>query len=99
MDYRKTLEQVMELLNNAEELNMNNYNEEQVRLLNDTFIEAYLFIERALAEPSDENAVLPIHGVVGRSEQLLAFAQYLHNHSYVYKGFKPETLVRRFKGE
>ena len=41
---------------------------------------------------------LRIHDV-GRSEQLLAFAQYLHNHSYVNKGFKPETLVRRFKGE
>jgi len=56
-------------------------------------------LERAKAEPSDDNAVLPIHGVVGQSEQLLAFAQYLHNHSYVNKGFKPETLVRRFKGE
>lgn len=40
-----------------------------------------------------------ISDVVGQSEQLLAFAQYLHNHSYVNKGFKPETLVRRFKGE
>ena len=44
------------------------------------------------------NQALRIHDV-GRSEQLLAFAQYLHNHSYVNKGFKPETLVRRFKGE
>lgn len=42
---------------------------------------------------------LNIPAVVGQSEQLLAFAQYLHNHSYVNKGFKPETLVRRFKGE
>lgn len=42
---------------------------------------------------------LTIPDVVGQSEQLLAFAQYLHNHSYVNKGFKPETLVRRFKGE
>lgn len=42
---------------------------------------------------------LNIPDVVWQSEQLLAFAQYLHNHSYVNKGFKPETLVRRFKGE
>jgi len=38
MDYKKTLEQVMDLLNNAEELNMSNYDHDQVRLLNDTFI-------------------------------------------------------------
>ena len=42
---------------------------------------------------------LNIPAVVEQSGQLLAFAQYLHNHSYVNKGFKPETLVRRFKGE
>ena len=58
MDYKKTLEQVMDLLNNAEELNMSNYDHDQVRLLNDTFIEVYLFIERALAETSDESAAL-----------------------------------------
>ena len=42
---------------------------------------------------------LNIPAVVEQSGQVLAFAQYLHNHSYVNKGFKPETLVRRFKGE
>lgn len=46
-----------------------------------------------------QQQILVLFDVVGRSEQLLAFARYLHNHSYVYKGFKPETLVRRFEGE
>lgn len=49
------------------------------------------------ADTSERQLTIP--DVVGQSEQLLAFAQYLHNHSYVNKGFKPETLVRRFKGE
>jgi len=55
--------------------------------------------ERTLLDVQQQLKILNIPVVVGRSEQLLAFAQYLHNHSYVNKGFKPETLVRRFKGE
>lgn len=50
IDYKKKLETVLELLNNAEELNMANYNHELVKRLNDTFIEVYLFVESALAE-------------------------------------------------
>ena len=54
-------------------------------------------VANLMAEYAAKNCVIP--AVVGQSEQLLAFAQYLHNHSYVNKGFKPETLVRRLKGE
>lgn len=59
-------------------------------LANETY-----YVKQALKQVN----LLLLHNVVGRSEQLLAFAQYLHNHSYINKGFKPETLVRRFKGE
>jgi hypothetical protein len=71
IDYRNKLEQVLEMLNNAEELNMCNYNHELVKQLNDTFIEVYLFVESALAEntpTSSEQCAAP--AVVGRSGQL-----------------------------
>lgn len=34
--------------------------------------------------------------ITDQNELLLLFAKYLHNHSYVNKGFKPETLVSKF---
>ena len=46
-------------------------------------------------EAENGNKSKPLLG--GDSEQLLAFAKYLLNHSYVYKGYKPETLVKMFK--
>lgn len=60
MDYKNELEQVMAILNNANELNMSNYNHDDVRRLNDTFIEVYLFVESALVKLQSENCKLPI---------------------------------------
>ena len=74
IDYRKKLEQVLEILDQGEELNMSNYNHDLVRQLNDTFVEAWLFVESALAEntpTSSEQLAAP--AVVGQSEQLKAF--------------------------
>ena len=43
------LSKVFEILDNVQELNMNNYNEDQVRELNDALIEAYLVIKNGNA--------------------------------------------------
>lgn len=62
IDYRKKLEQVLEILDQGEELNMSNYNHDLVRQLNDTFVEAWLFVESALAEntpTSEEQLATP----------------------------------------
>jgi hypothetical protein len=50
IDYRKKLEQAFEILERGQELNMGNYNQDEVRALNDTFIEVFLFVDSALAE-------------------------------------------------
>ena len=64
----------------------------ECKLYNAGFIDGVKYAEQQLKNCNLQN-------IVWQSEQLLAFAQFLHNHSYVNKGFKPETLVRRFKGE
>ena len=85
IQYDKDFEKVMnELQANFGWSNIDELPDSYKDLLNDTI-------------KAVKNCSIP--AVVEQSGQLLAFAQYLHNHSYVNKGFKPETLVRRFKGE
>jgi len=58
MDYKKTLQQILEISEYAPELNMDNYDEDQVRELNNAMIEIYQIAKGALAETSDESAAL-----------------------------------------
>ncbi len=57
---KEVIQKIFETATNAPELNMVNYDENQVRDLNNAMIEIYYLAEGALAELSNENCALPI---------------------------------------
>jgi hypothetical protein len=80
---KEVITQIFGIAENVPELNMNNYNEDEVRRLNDAMIEIYLICEKVCVGKDDEQSTeqqCNIADVSGRSELLFAFLKYLDEH-------------------
>ncbi len=76
MKKAEVLQVALDILNRAEELNMSNYSHDQVRVLNDIYVEVYLFIEEALkkeksyaSQKADNGYFNPSHHITYRKQE------------------------------
>jgi len=98
---KEVVQKIFETATNAPELNMANYDENQVVDLNNAMIEIYYLAEGALANESTELSncnkpqVSKCEGIE-REALLLAFAEFLDYETFADLLAQPEYYVKRF---